>query len=79
VTFDLGDEVSVGVFSDYAAELDDPTLTDVLLAEMNRIVGKELAPVAHITALEVIHLKGRTGYRLEASDTDSSNTNRERI
>jgi hypothetical protein len=78
LNFEMGAGVTLGVFSDYAADLDDPTLGDVLLAEMNRIVGKETSPVAHITAIEAFQLKGRNGYRLEAIDTDSS-TSRERI
>jgi hypothetical protein len=78
LNFELGAGVTLGVFSDYAADLDDPTLGDVLLAEMNRIVGKETSPTAHITAIEAFQLKGRNGYRLEAIDSDSSSS-RERI
>jgi hypothetical protein len=55
LSFDLGDGTILGVFSDYAAELEDPTPCDVLLAEMNRILGKETVPAAHITALELFH------------------------
>jgi hypothetical protein len=80
LNFELGGGVTLGVYSDYAADLDDPTLEDVLLAEMDRIVGKETAaPTAHITAVEVFRLKGRTGYRLRAIDTDSSSASRERV
>jgi hypothetical protein len=69
---DLGGGEVLGVFADYAAELDDPTVGDVLLAELRRLTGKDGAPATHITALETTHLKGRSGYRVRALSAASA-------
>jgi hypothetical protein len=66
LSFDLGNDVSMGVFADYAADLVDPTAFDVLLHELNRVASKDFAAIVHITALDEIKLRGRRGYRIHA-------------
>src|SRR5258708_9192539 len=66
LSMDLGNGGVLGVFADYAAELDDPTLGDVLYKELERITSKDFAPAVHIKALDPFVLKGHRGFRVYA-------------
>ncbi len=65
--FDLDSSSVLAVFADYAADLDDPTLGDVLRGALDRIAGEEGGPAVHITAVESFRLRGRGGYRIRAT------------
>ena len=66
----VGNGSVLAVFADYAAELDSPTAGDILRGELDRIAGGAAsAPDRHITSVETVRLKGRTGYRVRSVAT----------
>lgn len=70
LAFDLGGGARLSVFADYAAELDNPTLGDVLRAALNRVGSNRMDDGKHITSVKFYLLAGRPGYRIQAKFPD---------
>jgi hypothetical protein len=71
--FSLPGGGTLGVFADYAAELDDPTLGDVLAAALARIrqVGDDR--IVHIESIASAQVHGRQAYVIRATDRPTVN------
>ena len=70
LAFDLGGGARLGIFADYAAELDDPTLGDVLRAALDRVGSNKMDDGKHITSVNTYRLEGRLGYRIQTKFPD---------
>lgn len=70
LAFDLGGGAVLGVFADYAAELDHPTLGDVLRAALDRIGSTKIDDGKHIRSVQPYRLQGHMGYRITAASPD---------
>jgi hypothetical protein len=74
LAFDLAGGGTLGVFADYAAELDEPTLADILKAALNRMTDLGEGRTAHIDSVKPTTLKGRRGYIVKARDVSDDDT-----